>query len=128
MQLGSDFAQSALECGGAPPLLRNILKPKNAVFRANLITHPCPSQQFPGRTPPPTDFRSAAPTLSQRALIVRLTIFALRSVSRFYTAVFSLSRATSAGNLNLGLYFRIIITLSPIPKAIHEAQAACRKC
>ena len=30
--------------------------------------------------------------------------------------------------LEVGLYFRIIITLSPIPKAIHEAQAACRKC
>jgi hypothetical protein len=86
---------------------------------ARLITLiPCPSQQRFGRTRQGISFRKTALISSQRAPISKLTTFAPRSVSRFCSAVFSPSRATSPGNLKPGLYFRIIITLLLIPKVV----------
>src|SRR5205823_3355830 len=84
----------------------------------------CASRQRLGRTHPSINFRKTAPISSQRAPTSKLTIFA----PRFCSAVFSLSRATSAGNLKPGLCFQIIITLLLIPKTIQETRAVYRKC
>jgi len=97
--------------------------------RAHAITLiPCPSWQRLGRTRLSINFQKTVPTSSQRAGISKLTIFAHRSVSMFLSAVFSVLPTPSPGTSKLGLYFRIIIILLLIPKAIQQTQAVCRKC
>jgi len=82
----------------------------------------------PNRPPPRRRPRNRKNTPNRGGGRRRGRGFSHVAASHRFGARSSHCRAISAGTLKLGLCFRITITLSPIPEAIQETQAACPKC